>query len=798
MVGGGPRAVSQATAEVMFQHIYAHHFSHLHSLGAEYHLRTTIIERQSLVGVGASCCQGQTGMMNTGIESDITFPLPLSNPTAPALSELLSYRQRYQRMLEGRQQEYYQRLLHVNLPGAVMFQKSLSARSSTPEGCLDHTGAYLMRTTVGEEEYRNFKRVTQLAESLPFYQLHVLDSSYANSLTIGSDGVHRVNITRAREQRDLEAGMVRLNTGTTTKNPIPDPAVRNIAFCDLMNAHHFRRHCEKRNLLSDDGLLKPGVRMLSGGVCLSGLDQISVLNHVMELFETDHASLLGYRVTEAAKARYQGAITLLSRTPGKVVPPRHATGFEWLQGTPTMGRTRHLHALFLHAAGEHVFDMWIDILRANVARASSRTPAHVTHVAETLRGALDVQYDETKWFLECRRKAEREERRGNLEGKHHFVRESSKTLYGAWRQAALSLIFGFGLESDGEAATKEMESYAPLTWKGREIWLFHRAQLKAITEGQFATERSNGHLVKNFQMLMQHITSSPVEVHSMLHLLTESGIAHHEKASYGDISADGERALLHGEEYDGVLVSPVFERNENAVLGSLVGQVRSHDEAHASYAKVGKFRRLVDRDGRDTAIEDNGLSGKGFWGAVKDGDSSLIGCFATDVNNRASGVSIASSSTLRRMAAGHLSAAGVEDCDAVVQELYEGTKAPEEEFREEVGKFKKDYEEVYEMWAYLEGAKVIAGEDSEYFRVLFDAGLEQTDRKKEMRKLGLRGGVEKEGYMVYKRLMQNMPAFDAVQRDEYYARFVDSTDDEDRRVYEKAYQMAERHLRARE
>ena len=126
--------------------------------------------------------------------------------------------------------------------------------------------------------------------------------------------------------------------------------------------------------------------------------------------------------------------------------------------------------------------------------------------------------------------------------------------------------------------------------------------------------------------------------------LSDADAAHHVVARGGAEHAtppDGKR---------GVMVSPVFERNENKVLGSLVGQVARHDNAHASCAKVWNSRRLEDRNGRCTMIEDNGLSGKGFWSAVKGGDSSLIGCFATDVNNRASRVSIASSSMLCRIA----------------------------------------------------------------------------------------------------------------------------------------------------
>eukprot|EP00178_Gracilaria_changii_P005412 TRINITY_DN1888_c0_g1_i1.p1 TRINITY_DN1888_c0_g1~~TRINITY_DN1888_c0_g1_i1.p1 ORF type:complete len:833 (+),score=176.51 TRINITY_DN1888_c0_g1_i1:172-2670(+) len=802
LVGGGPRSIIQVTSEIVFMLLYRQHFEELIALGAHYDINTLIVEKQRFVGVGGAYNAGQTGMMNSGVEADITFPLPL--PAAAKkkeyLKDYLSYKRRYDRFIHnGGAESYFELLKRFNLPGAVMFKRSIGPESNTPDGDLAHEGAYLMRRTVGEEEVTNFHKVRKLANTfLPFYKLHVMESTALRHLMVQKSGQQIASVQAEGEGffEYITADQVRLNTGTVSRNPVSDPAVRKLMFCQPMNVHHFKQFCAVHGLLDVDGSLLVGKKMLSGGMGLSGLDEISMLDGVMRLFEEDDESPLGYKVAEEAKRKYQGAVTIISRSQGRACYPRHSHTAEWQQGTAVMGNSKQVHALFLHNFGEELYRVWIDIITASVARAMYSTPDEVSYKRTSTRKLLSSQFEGTKWFLEHRKRAGEAEKEGDLDKKNEFLKESTKTLYGAWRQAALCLIFGFGLEENLEEATKTMSSYAPATWKGREVWLFHRTQIASLTDERFAANKSNRSHFQNWVEMMRHVTSSPVEIHSMFHLLLESGIAKHEVGNYTDVKVndEGDKILMKGEEYDAFLVSPVFDHESDGVAKSLANQLKPIDKKHGVFGKVGKFRRYLDHDGNILPIADNGLGGKGFDEHNRYVDSHE-GSFAVDVNNRESGTSVASSFTLRRMALAHLKAAGISSPEKVVDEIYENGKADIAAYNEEVEKFRQHFEEAFETRAYLRAIKHIAGNDAQKFVSLYDEGVTADLRKAQVGRMRESSDLlTKKAIELYDEELQNTPTYKPPSRDEYLARFVDTTCDEDTHIYKEAMRIAREHL----
>lgn len=599
LVGGGPRSIIQVNAEISFMLLYTSHFEQLAQLGANYRINTTLVEKQSRVAAGASFSADQTGMANTSIESDIEFPFPPDRvgEEVDAIKALLSYKKRYEERFGHNPEAYYNELKDLNLAGSVMFRRSVGPMSSTPSGQLDHSRAYLMRKTIGEEEYEHFSLIRRIAKQrLPFYKLDVQHSSLLEEISANdfTKPFAKVRNVADNHSRWLQADQIRLNTGTTLKHPISNLAVRHHTFCQSMNIADLAQFFAQRNMFGEDGKVLPGIKILCGGFSLSALDQLSALDGVMNLFERDDKELLGYRVTNRAKLLYQGAITFVSRTPGKACAPRHSFTPEWSQETPVIGTTKHLHALFLHENGEKVFNLWTGVLKAAVARASNHTPDELDRFQSTAE-LLHSKFQETQWFLDCRRKAGLAEMQGNVKAKERLLKESSQTLSGAWRQAAVSLILGFGLESNLGGAIAEMEKLAPITYKGRQTMLMHRAQINSITHPRTSLKTSNKELVGNMRKMMSYVTASPVEIHSMFHLLLESGIAKFVPASYTDICTDssGRYLNLGGEEYDALVVSPVFERNADPAVKSLAGQVRPMHASAPSYGEVGKFRQLV-------------------------------------------------------------------------------------------------------------------------------------------------------------------------------------------------------------
>lgn len=803
LVGGGPRTIIQLNSEILFMIIYQHHFEALARLGARYNIETTIVEKQKVVGVGRSFNDNQTGMMNTGVESDISFPLPVpfEGANLNQLMSFLSYTHRYENLIGPNSEAYYEHVKHLNLPGAMMFKNSLGPESSTQDGKLEHQRAYLLRRTVGQEEVCTSNLILKLAESmLPFYNVQVLPSSMVRRIDISNIERPTAFVENLADGREMtiEASQIRLNSGTTVRDAVCDPRLQRLTFCQAMNAEHFKAYCAGRGLLGTDGLLKGKVKIISGGIGLSGLDQITVLDHVMKLFEEDGSSL-GFRVREAAKQKYANAITIVSRTASSACPPRHSFTFEWQQDTKVLGSAKHLHGLFLHNYGEEVFRTWMTIIQAAVARARNVTFESAGCNEESLENLLRSQFEESMWFMNCRKSAGHQEKLGDMSSKKTTLRLATQTLYGAWRQAALGTLFGVGLDADANTAIAEMRELAPSTWKGREFFLYARGQAAAISHPTFAKEKSNADTFKKLDFLMKHVTSAPVEMHSMLHLLIDAGILQHVKGSYTDIRpVNGSSKMnLAGALYDLFIVSPVFDRTEDKAELSVAKQVQHFDHNSPSYGLVGRHRRFVNKEGECVSVEDYGLGGKGFLISTDDGEISRAGCFAFDVNNRSSAVSIASSLTLRRMAQAHLSAVGISHPHKVLDGIYENAKAPIEMFNAEVQTFRHFYNEAMEIGAYLEAIIQVCGDDALLFRMLYDEGLTRSGRHKQMRRMSAcKMELGRTVARRYFEKVERIPVFSPPSRDDYLARFVDNTEEEDVFMYKEAMRLAKEHISA--
>eukprot|EP00171_Calliarthron_tuberculosum_P003015 IDg3015t1 len=576
-----------------------------------------------------------------------------------------------------------------------------------------------------------------------------MTSTKAHHVTLGGNTTKPTALLQSTENgrfSSVEANQVRLNCGTALKNPIQDTQMHHLMFCESMNAVKFRKYCERRQLIDEYGLLESGAKIISGGMGLSALDQLSVLDYVMNLFEEDK-STLGYRVSEQAKERYQGAITMISRTPANQCMPRHSFEMNWKQDTPVLGSSKHLHALFLHHFGEEVFGLWIKLVKAAVARAQSVPICEADLSAASTEELLRKQFLGSLHFMEARQIAGKLEKLDDMSGKEQALRQSTKTLYGAWRQAALGTIFGIGLEPNTKYAIDEMSDFAPVTWKGREAFLFHRAQLNSVSDPRFALKTSNEDYFRVMDFLMKHVTASPAEIHSMFFLLIDSGIAVYERASYSDIAHDSttDSLTLHGEAYDMLVVSPSFDRMEDEAVMSLVDQTKPIIERHPSFGQVSKFRRFVNKQGELSGVEDFGLGGKGFKTDTKNGGKSKVGAFAIDVNNRSSATGIASALTLRRMSIAHLNAAGVPDALKVVDEIHAQSRLQSRSIRR-------------------------SGKDTERLWSLYDSGITRKGRKMEIERLSSAKGptLDQAAAKMYVQKLTETPEFNPPSRDEYF------------------------------
>ena len=743
-VGGGPRGVTQVNEEVDFLAKHKRDLEAIKKLGGKYDIRTTIIEKQeaNALGRGAAWTEQNQGTVNTGSEGGYH-------------DRLSTY---YQTNKSAIEQE-----LQSHSVGLSTFTSAFTeGKSGKP---VTHR-ASTTRAIQGREELQHFQRQQERAEEFKdFYRLEVLTDTQVTSVDL-SDTIHPAVDTKAGR---YDADTIRLNTGTTVAPPVRDEGVLEHSYIGPMYPSGIRNVLQRKGLLDEVGMLIPGTKILTGGSGLSLYDQLIALAPFMNLFEPDSGSVTGYKVTDEARGKYQGAILATSNTLGKWIPPRHSHSPVWTQKTDPIAGIKEQHGLFLHNQGEEIFREWQDIVVGSVAVATGRIPKQVLQKGLMTEQLLKQQHIETE-----KHAAALKNRTGDEE----------QTLYGARRQGYLAAILGLGLERNLGESIAGMNKLAPWTFKGREGYLMHRAQMKGISEPGTYISRNNADLMGTMGVRMADITSSPFRVHDMMHILMVAGIAKYTAGSYSNIKAQNQGKALSftdtlgkTSEHDVFIVSSTFQRDQNPAVTSLQGQVKSIHLDLPSYGEVAKHRRLIHASGIPSHVEDYGLGGKGGWLSRK----SIVGIFAVDTNNKESATQIAPGLAYRRFAQEHLAAAGFEDPVSTVEELYEELLPTDASYQDEVASFQKHYQDAMEIAAYLRNIKIQAGEDAVEYKRLYEMGKTPEGREK--------GG--KSQYLIAQSLI---PKYKYASREDYFKRFVDSPEHIHHMVYMKAMLLASQAL----
>ena len=527
LVGGGPRTSAQVCAEIDLMFMHREHFREILGLGGNYNIRTTIVEQQSRgsIGHGLAWNQDQRGPTNTGAEGwgyderlrglYIRDKQKLLDEANTPLTRSLFLKA----FTEAREAHVTKTQLQVAggatpLPGEALPAAKRPRLAQAPEPRerpatepeagraqriqprVDRAAA--IRSALGEEEHQYFEAKVRAARQDDLigriYRLDIVADSTVSEVDPTPPLKPRVAVQGADGgMRHLQADVVRLNTGTTLASPLLDrqAAVAERSYVGPMSSEKVRSFLLEQRLLGENGRLKPGTKVLTGGTGLSLYDQLLVLDQVMGLSEIDDGAPLGYRVADAAKENHRGAILITSNTAGKWISPRHSHTPQWTQDLEPIAGAREQHALFLHNQGEEVYRAWETICIATVAAAAGRTPAEVRHERMTTGQVLGLQRAETDRHLAAP------------------VGEKEKTLYGAKRQAYLSTLLGMGLERDLTAAAGKLGDAAPLTYRGRAGYLMHRAQLNAITAPGSPVAGNNRTLIAVGNGRMQDVTASP-------------------------------------------------------------------------------------------------------------------------------------------------------------------------------------------------------------------------------------------------------------------------------------------------
>jgi len=391
LAGGGPRTTSQAEAEIDFLFEHRNDFERIQNAGGHYDIQTVVVERQDEGFLGRGNAWGPNqggGTVNTGAEE----------AGQSYANRLESYTTRNRDALEfayGRDN-----------PVALSTLTSAFAGGDAPgDGRPTTARGVMTRADQGFENLEHFHLHHRRAEiEFPFYKLMVLTNTSAEAIDLSDPHKPALALADAKTKESvgtLTGDVVRLNTGTTVASPISDAAVLAYSFIQPMDDKALDRFLESRDLLDSDGRLKEGATLALGGSGLSAYDQVLALQGSMNLFESDPNSRIGYRITDEARRKYAGAITFISNTEGKWIPPRHVgKAAQWDQRTNGLVGTEELHAAFLHDKGQKVFTDWNDVVMGSIALALNMTPKAIADSGLSTKDLLNVYHQRNEFHAQ--------------------------------------------------------------------------------------------------------------------------------------------------------------------------------------------------------------------------------------------------------------------------------------------------------------------------------------------------------------------------------------------------------------
>jgi hypothetical protein len=194
-------------------------------------------------------------------------------------------------------------------------------------------------------------------------------------------------------------------------------------------------------------------------------------------------------------------------------------------------------------------------------------------------------------------------------------------------------------------------------------------------------------------------------------------------------------------------------------------------------------------------VEDYGLSGRGAKIRHADGTVSHLNAYAEDVNSLASAVDTMPSVAMRMTMATHLAAASVGDPWGVLRTLYDGCRPSIEDYTEEVMTFAPLFREAHELAIFYEMLERAANGDAKAFALGYDASSSVSGRKATLDVMAESKHADiRAAKAEHDRRCVNIEPFLPPTRDAYYARFVDTTVEEDLKVYARVLEIAKEHL----
>ncbi len=774
--GGGPRAMNHIISLVALMCINEAKLTELHREGIDFCIEVIVFEKQSKKrGAGGNAFQPECdATLNTGIPGRMNIPgLDKIAKTHPIVYAATDLAETVAHMVERDPQKLLKRYKTKNLAAYSMLKSALR-----PDGTLDTSVPCVSRDVLGACLTRNVNDVIAYAnDALPFIDIKICYNQQVIDVDFSDPEKPKLIVNREDGQpKRHEFDMVFLATGTALKLRV-QKSVAHKTYSQIPNYSSLNLFFRSLGLVDNHYSLKQGTKLGITGASLSAYDYICILATQLGIVVPSTTDI-GYKIDLEVAAKYQGLITLINPTAGRITPPAisnapsglpAAAPPSWSVDLPDgIGICDEIHSTFLQKHFE-AFPLFQALAKANIARALGIVPRKVNEPISTKARLADYQ-----------RQIE------------DFLTGKKLTEWAFWKPSYLQLISGIGFHHDSEAAHKRLSAIAPLTHSPFNVVRKYRAHTSAFTNPDYVKKTTNAKAAKVQNEVIRLLGPSPIGSQQIVNLLSESGVLNHAsgKSEQLRMSDDGQFVELDDLQFHAILSPKAMVREANIILEPLMRYVRQVAPGQPEYAKG---RLLVGHDGRPLNVYECGTIGQGARVQNTDGTVFCVGMRWPDTHGYANLIELVCQAPYLTLSFAILKSAGISNPIAHIQEHYRANLPYSKIFDAETAKFEGAFHEILQKIAFLNLCEVLAGDNGALYRKFTDEVFTYEDRaafveRLKMKKLSQAGA---DAFDAYQHHTGNPVKYQPVSMNEFTDRFVDFTQEELDRILQKTMALAD-------
>ncbi len=778
--GGGPRAMNHIISLVALMCVHEKKLTELRQDGIDFSIEVTVFEKQpKMRGAGGNAFQPECdATLNTGIPGRMKIPgLEEIVQTHPTVERATDLAKTVAHIVERDPEKFIYRYKARNLAAYSMLKNALRS-----DGTLDTSVPCLTRDVLGSGLTKNVNDVIAYAnEVLPFIDIQICYGQQVTDVDF-SDPETPVLIVKGSDGRVTRHAfdMVFLTNGTTLKSRAPK-SIAYRTYTEIPNYYSLSVFFRSLGLFDEDSNVKPSTKLGITGASLSAYDYVCILATQLGILVPCNSDV-GYQIDPAAAAKYQGLITLINPTAGRVTPPaisKAPPGFasgiplSWPGNAPNgIGVCDEIHSTFLQKHFE-AFPLYKVLAKANIARALGTVPRKVNEPKSTKERLADYQ--------------------SQIE---EFLTGENLVEWGFWKNAYLQAISGVGFHRNSEESNQLLSKMAPLTHSPFNMVRKYRAHISALTDPNNVKNTSNAKGAKVLNEVERLLGPSPIASQQIVNLLSEAGVLNQAcgKSEKLRMSDDGEFVELDDLQFDAILAPKVMTREANIILGPLRHYVREVALGQPEYAKG---RLLVGQDGMPLNVYECGMIGQGARVQNADGTFSLVGMRWPDTHGYANLMELVCQAPYLTLSFAILKSVGVKNPIAHIQEHYRANLPDPQVFNAETAMFEEAFGEILQKTAFLNLCEVIAGDDGALYRDITEKVFTCQNRAAFVKDLKTKqlSGAEVVALDAYQHQIVNPIKYQPAGMKEFTDRFVDFTQEELDSMLKEAIAVADARAR---